>query len=105
MFGSRKTLNELPVPPEAQTDDNSRELIRAWAAHRRLHCSLSDNNWGDTERAAWAILLTDIAQRIASSIHERKGSDYSETLREIQRVFNEKMDSLTSGSSRESKSA
>jgi hypothetical protein len=102
MFGQRKTLNELPVPLEARNDEHSRELIRAWAAHRGLHCTLSDNNWGDTERAAWAILLTDIAQRIAASIHERKGSDQKETLREIQRVFNEKMDALTS---KESKSA
>jgi hypothetical protein len=102
MFGNRKTPNELSIPPEAQTDDNARELIRAWAAHRGLHCSLSDNNCGDTERAAWAILLTDIAQQIASSIHERKGSDRMETLREIQRVFNEKMESITS---HESKSA
>jgi hypothetical protein len=102
MFGNRKTPNELPIPLEAQADDNARELIRAWAANRGLHCSLSDNNWGDTERAAWGILLTDIAQRIATSIHERKGSDRMETLREIQRVFNEKMDAIIS---RESKSA
>ncbi len=105
MFGSRKTPNELPIPLEAQTDDAARELIRAWAAHRGLHCSLSENNWGDTERAAWAILLTDIVQQIANAIYDRKGSDKAETMREIQRVFNEKMDSLTTGSSRESKTA
>jgi hypothetical protein len=34
MFGTRKQLNELPIPAEAQTDENSRELIRAWAAHK-----------------------------------------------------------------------
>jgi hypothetical protein len=46
MFGTRKQLNELPIPAEAQTDENSRELIRAWAAHKGLHCTLSENNWG-----------------------------------------------------------
>jgi hypothetical protein len=102
MFGSRKTPNELPIPAAAQSDDGARELIRAWVANRGLHCSLSDNSWGDNERAAWGILLGDVVQQIANAIHDRKGSDRIETMREIQRVFNEKMESLTS---RESKSA
>jgi hypothetical protein len=98
MFGSRKTPNELPIPLEVPSDEDARELIRAWVAHKGLHCSLSDNNWGDNERAAWGILLGDVAQQIANAIHDRKGSDRTETMREIQRVFNEKMDSLTAGS-------
>jgi hypothetical protein len=105
MFGSRKTPNELPIPLEVPSDEDARELIRAWVAHKGLHCSLSDNNWGDNERAAWGILLGDIVQQIANAIHDRKGADKAETMREIQRVFNEKMGSLAAGSSSEAKTA
>ncbi len=92
MFGTRKQLNELPVPPEAQTDDNSRELIRAWAAHKGLHCSLSENNWGDNERTAWGMLLADTVRYIAHVIHEQKGWNKAETVREIRRVFDESLE-------------
>jgi hypothetical protein len=92
MFGTRKQLNELPIPAEAQTDENSRELIRAWAAHKGLHCTLSENNWGDNERTAWGMLLADTVRHIANVIHEQKGWNKAETVREIRRVFDESLE-------------
>ena len=78
MFGSRKPPpNELPIPPEARSDEESRELIRAWAAHKGLHCSFRENTWGDNERAAWGILLTDVVRRSADALHEQRGADQS----------------------------
>ena len=90
-----KPKNELVIPPGARSDSNAKELIRAWAAHKGLHCSLSVDNWGDNERLGWGILLTDVAKHVANALHEQKGWDKDETLREIRRVFNAELDSPT----------
>lgn len=33
-------MKELTIPPAAQRDDDSWELLRAWVAEEGLHCSL-----------------------------------------------------------------
>src|ERR1700744_5720732 len=93
MFGLRKPpLDELPVPAEARSDEESRELIRAWAANKGLHLSLRENNWGDNERVAWGILLTAVVRQIAEAMHEQKGWDRAESVREMKRVLNEQLE-------------
>jgi Domain of unknown function (DUF5076) len=87
--------NELPIPPSARSDKNARELLRAWAAHEGLHCSVSVGSWGDNERVAWAIVLTDVARHVANALNEEKGWNKAETIREIKRVFNDELDSPT----------
>ena len=88
-------LDELAVPPSARSDKNARELIRAWAANGGLHCSLNVDNWGDRERIAWGILLTDVARHVADALYGSKGWDKAETIREIRRVFNAELDAPT----------
>ena|SRR5579872_2314991 len=88
-------LDELPIPPNARSDKNAHELIRAWAAHNGLHCSLSVDRWGESERTAWGILLTDVVRHVANALCEAKGWDKNETVREIRRVFNAELDSPT----------
>jgi hypothetical protein len=84
--------NELPVPPTARSDKDAREVIRAWAAHQGLHCSLNVDNWGDDECTAWGILLTDVVRHVADALHEAKGWDPAKTMSEIRRVFNAELD-------------
>ena len=93
MFG--KSKGELQVPPNARSDKNARELVRAWAAHGGLHCSLNVDNWGDNERVAWGILLTDIVRHVANAMYEQKGWSKEETIREIRRVLNAELDAPT----------
>ena len=88
-------LNELPVPPRVHSDKNAQELIRAWSAHEGLHCSLSVDRWGDRERIAWGILLTDVVRHVANALHDAKGWDKAETVQEIKRVFNAELDEPT----------
>ncbi len=90
-----RTKSELSIPPSARSDAKAKELIRAWAAHEGLHCSLSVDNWGENERLGWGILLTDITRHVANALHEQKGWDKNETIREIRRVFNAELDSPT----------
>lgn len=88
-------MDELPIPPSARSDKNARELIRAWAAHQGLHCSLNVDSWGDEERVAWGILLTDVVRHVANALNEAKGWDRWETIQEIRKVFNAELDSPT----------
>jgi len=93
--------SELPIPPSARSDPNGRELIRAWAAHNGLHCSLNIGSWGENELVAWGIVLTDVVQHIANAFTEEKGWDKAQTVREIRRVFNAELDSPTAEASGE----
>jgi hypothetical protein len=88
-------LNELPIPLGARSDKNAQELIRAWSAHEGLHCSLSVDRWGDSERTARGILLTDVVRHVANALYEAKGWDKAETVKEIRRVFNAELDEPT----------
>jgi hypothetical protein len=87
--------SELPIPPTARSDKNAQELIRAWAAHGGLHCSPNVDRWGDQERTAWGILLTDVVRHVADALYDSKGGDKNETVREIRRVFNAELDHPT----------
>lgn len=87
--------SELAIPPSALSDANAHELIRAWAAHKGLHCSLNVGSWGDNERVAWGVVLSDVARHVADAMRQQKGWDKAQTIREIRRVFNEELDSPT----------
>ena len=87
--------NELPIPPSARSDKKAQEMIRAWAAHQGLHCSLSVDNWGENECIGWGILLTDVARHVADALHKQKGWDQAHVLGEIRRVFNAELDNPT----------
>ena len=90
--------NELPIPPAAKSDKKAREVVRAWVADNDLHCSLEVGSWGDKERLAWGILLTDVVRHVANALAE-KGLDKEETIREIRQVFNTELDSPTAEAS------
>jgi hypothetical protein len=70
-------------------------MIRAWAAHQGLHCSLSVDNWGENECIGWGILLTDVARHVADALHKQKGWDQAHVLREIRRGFNAELGNPT----------
>jgi hypothetical protein len=84
--------NPLPVPLSARSDKNAREMLRAWAAHGGLHCSLNVDGWGDEERTVWGIILTDLVRHVADALSEAKGWDQAETVQGIWRVFNAELD-------------
>lgn len=87
--------NELPIPPQARSDKNAMEMVRAWIAHEGLHCSLMVDIKGDQERVFWGILLTDLVRHVADALHGAKGWDKKETIDEIRRVFNAELDDPT----------
>ena len=87
-------MKELIIPPAAQRDDQSIEMLRAWVAEEGLHCSLKIGVWegrsDTTEERAWGILLADVVKHIANAMRDKYGSDISETkVRIVKALFKE----------------
>ena len=61
MTNSSPEDKSISIPPDALTDPEAREMLRAWVAHEGLHCSLNIGQWGEREAAGWGVLLSDVA--------------------------------------------
>ena len=92
--------NQLPVPPAAARDSQSREMIRAWIAENGLHCVMNIGTWPERgprdEAQAWGILLADVARHIANAFEEHSGADPRELVESIRDRFNAEIDQPTS---------
>jgi hypothetical protein len=87
---------ELCVPPSAVSDKNACELIRAWAAHGGLHCSLNVEAWPDDKAASgWGILLSDVARHVADALKQSQGFEQPDTINQIRAVFNSELTAPT----------
>src|SRR5437868_6440168 len=86
---------EIPIPPRALEDPDSRELVRAWVANNALHVSLDVGNWGADEPIGWGVLLSDIARHVADALDEQDVADPVEVLAKIREVFNREIDEPT----------
>ena len=86
---------ELPIPPGVFEDPKSRELFRAWIANEGLHISLNLGTWGKQEATGWGILLSDVARHIADALQRQDSIPVSDTLTEIQQVFDRELDRPT----------
>ena len=59
-MGVEKTL---AIPPVAQRDKASFEVLRVWIANQGQHVSIQSGAWDDP--FAWGIVLADLARHIA----------------------------------------
>ena len=61
----------LSIPPVAQRDKASFEVLRVWIAEQGQHVSIRSGAWEDP--FAWGIVLADLARHIvnAESIHRK----------------------------------
>jgi len=53
----------LTIPPAAQRDKASFEVMRVWIAEQGQHVSISSGAWEDP--FAWGIVLADLARHVA----------------------------------------
>lgn len=84
---------ELPIPPSVGSDQNANELIRAWAAHSGLVCSLNPGAWPQDQAAvAWGILLSDIARHVADALQQTYALDKGALLSRMRAVFDAELD-------------
>lgn len=87
---------ELLIPPGIASDKHACELVRAWAAHGGLQCSLNVDAWKDDQaQIRWGILLSDIARHVADALYQSKHVDKDQTLSKIRAVFNSELNGPT----------
>ena len=84
-------MREAAIPPAAQRDPDSREMLRAWIAERGLHCTIHIGMWESQksirEERAWGVLLADVVKHIANAMHEEYGDPVDRTTAEIVRAM------------------
>jgi hypothetical protein len=84
---------ELPIPTNVSSDEEASELIRAWAAHGGLVCSLNPEAWPkDQAPVAWGIVLSDVARHVAYTLHQAHGLNRDSVLSRLRDVFDKELD-------------
>lgn len=92
-------MKTLVIPPAAQRDENSIQMLSAWIAERGLHCTLNVGMWdgaGHDEPKAWGILLADVIRHVSNAICESKGTPSEQNLTAILDSLRNELDDPTS---------
>jgi hypothetical protein len=90
-MGVEKYLN---VPPVAQRDKASFEVLRVWIAEQGQHVSIRSGAWEDP--FAWGIVLADLARHIANAHQlQNEGTDTDAFLQRLLEGFQAEIDNPT----------
>ena len=92
MFGRKRRLQELDVPPIATSDPEAVEILRVWASPGNPQQLTLMTCWKDP--GAWGLLLADVA-RHAAKAYGREGQDSHEVIRRIRELFEAEWSSPT----------
>lgn len=84
----------LDVPPVAQRDKASFELLRVWIADKGQHVSLRSGVWDDP--AYWGMMLADLARHIVKAhTLQDDAIDEEDFLERLRQGFETEMDNET----------
>ena len=92
-------MRTLVIPPPAQRDKKSVQMLSAWIAERGLHCTMNVGMWhaeGRNEPAAWGVLLADVVRHLATALESENGVDASDILADIVESLTQELDDPTS---------
>jgi hypothetical protein len=89
-MGAEKTL---AIPPAAQRDKASFEVMRVWIAEKAQHVSIQTGAWEDP--FAWGIVLADLARHIAHADQMQRKSDPEVFLARLLEGFQAEIDDPT----------
>ena len=93
-------MRTLIVPPAAQRDQDSVQMLSAWIAEKGLHCTMNVGMWhaqGVSESRAWGMLLADVIRHLANAIEAEHGQSRDVIAAEIIQSLHKEMDDPTSG--------
>jgi hypothetical protein len=92
--GKMGVEKNLSIPPVAQRDKASFEVLRVWIAEQGQHVSIRSGAWEDP--FAWGIVLADLARHIAHA-HEiqNEGTDTDAFLQRLLEGFQAEIDNPT----------
>ena len=95
-------MKTLIIPPAAQRDENSVQMISGWIAENGLHCTLNIGMWqenGHDEASAWGVLLADTIRHVANALQEEYGKSASDTISQILHSIHDEIGEPTSDAS------
>jgi hypothetical protein len=78
-------VQELIIPPEAEKDPESFEILRVWGANGQQHVIINPNLWDDP--ATYGIMLADLAHHISRFFESENGFAREETAKVILESF------------------
>lgn len=84
----------LSIPPAAQRDKASFEVMRVWIAEQGQHVSIQSGAWDDP--FAWGIVLADLARHIALAHQlQNKETDIDVFMERLLEGFHAEIDNPT----------
>jgi hypothetical protein len=87
---------ELQIPPNAASDSNAAELIRAWASGGSLVCNLNPTAWPEDQApVACGVRLADVARLVADALQQSDGLEKSAVLARMRSVIDGALDRPT----------
>ena len=92
-------MKQLVIPPAAQRDEKSIQILSAWIAEKQQHCSIKIGFWHDTgrdEQRAWGVFLADTVRHIANGLHENYGKPAPDTIAAILQSLHDELADPTS---------
>ncbi len=92
-------MKELEIPPAAQEDPKSVEILRLWIAKGGEWVSLNPYQYRNRdfkEEWAWGLFLSDAIKHIANAVSELSGKDKQQVIDDIRTSFEAEMDKPTS---------
>jgi hypothetical protein len=92
-------MKSLDPPPAAATDPKATELLRLWAANRKLDVVINIGSYeerGYDEAKAWGVIISDFARHVARALAQRYGKNEEQELAKIQNAFVREFDEPTS---------
>lgn len=92
-------MKPLVIPPAAQRDEQSIQMLSAWIAERGQHCTIKIGLWQDNgreEAPAWGIFLADTIRHIADALQEKYGKPTPESIAAIMEALHDELDDPTS---------
>ncbi len=92
-------MRELSPPPSARSDPNATEMLRLWAAHRKLDVSINIGVYADQgfdEADAWGIIMSDFARHVSRALAQRYDKDEEVELTKIKQALLRELDHPTS---------
>ncbi|WP_102766252.1 DUF5076 domain-containing protein [Kinneretia aquatilis] len=92
-------MKTLVIPPAAQRDENSIQMLSAWIAEKGFHCTLNIGHFDvhdHNEAEAWGIYLADLVRHIGNARAERRGVPAAETVAAVVAALSNELDLPTS---------
>lgn len=92
-------MKTLVIPPAAQRDEGSVQMLSAWIAERGIHCTMNVGMWdsiGHDEPKAWGTMLADVVRHVSNAICESTDRPSEQVLLEIFDSLRNELDDPTS---------